>query len=309
MGIKLYSLLLIGLLAGGHWVSQSAKEPKADPEFPAELVNFTPYSANPVFAGTGTNTWDNHIRERGYILHEGSTYHLWYTGYKTKPNDETKYLGYATSPDGLTWTRYPENPIHTKIWVEDMCVIKVGGTYYMVAESRDDIAHLLTSPDRIHWQDQGAIDIRYTDGKPLSKGPYGTPTIWKEGKTWYLFYERNDEAVWLATSRDLKTWTNIQDQPVLDKGPDNYDGHAVAMNQIIRYKGRYYAYYHASAFKDWREWSMNVAVSTDLIHWKKYPGNPIMGNNVSSGILVNDGKQYRLYTMHPDVRVYFPKRQ
>lgn len=280
----------------------------ADAEFPAELVSFTPYAGNPVFTGTGEpTTWDQTIRERGYILHEGNTYHMWYTGYRKAGEDKTKLLGYATSADGLHWTRYPANPIHQGLWVEDMCVLKDGNTYYMAAESRDDIAHLLTSADRIHWQDQGAIDIRYKNGQPLSKGPYGTPTLWKEGKRWYLFYERKDEAVWLATSTDLKTWTNVQDEPVLDKGPDDYDRYAVAMNQIVRYKGRYYAYYHASAFKDWREWSVNVAVSTDLVHWKKYPGNPIMGNNASSGILVSDGSKYRLYSMHPDVRVYFPK--
>ena len=105
---------------------------------------------------------------------------------------------------------------------------------------------------------------------------------------------------------DLKTWTNVQDEPVLHAGPEAYDRHGVAMNQVIRYKGRYYGYYHATAFPDWREWSTNVAVSDDLVHWKKYPANPIIGNNRSSGILVFDGELYRLYTMHPEVNLYFP---
>ena len=60
-----------------------------------------------------------------------------------------------------------------------------------------------------------------------------------------------------------------------------------------------------SAFKDWHEWSSDVAVSKDLVHWKKYPGNPIVGNDKSSPIVVNDGKSYRLYTMHPEVNLYF----
>ncbi|GAB4000720.1 hypothetical protein GCM10028807_54600 [Spirosoma daeguense] len=279
----------------------------ADPEFPTELVNFTPYQNNPIFKGAGAGAWDENIRERGYILHEGDTYHLWYTGYKSGKGT-SKFLGYATSPDGLNWTRYAGNPIHTTTWVEDMSVIKSDKTYYMFAEGKDDVAHLMTSKDRIHWQEQGPINIRYVDGKPLSKGPYGTPAIWKENNVWYLFYERNDAAVWLATSKDLKIWTNVQDEPVLEKGPDAYDSHAVAMNQIVKYKGKYYAYYHASAYKDWREWSNNVAVSDDLIHWKKYAGNPIVGNNTSSCILVPDGATYRLYTMHPAVNVYLPKK-
>ena len=276
-----------------------------DAEFPTELVSFVPYKNNPVFAGTGADTWDNKIRERGYILHEGDTYHMWYTGYR-EDGDKIKHLGYATSADGITWTRYKNNPIHTADWVEDMTVLKDGSTYYMFAEGQDDVAHLLTSTDRVTWKEHGPLDIRYTNGQPLSKGPYGTPAIWKEGDVWYLFYERKDQAVWLATSKDRKVWTNIQDEPVLAKGPTDYDRYAIAMNQVIKHKGLYYAYYHASAFSDWHEWSTNVAVSKDLIHWTKYAGNPIVGGNKSSGILVNDGKQFRLYTMHPSVSVFLP---
>jgi hypothetical protein len=34
-------------------------------EFPAEMVEFVSYQNNPVFKGTGKDTWDQHIRERG----------------------------------------------------------------------------------------------------------------------------------------------------------------------------------------------------------------------------------------------------
>ena len=273
-------------------------------EFPEEIVHFVPYKKNPVFSGTASTTWDNQIRERGFILKEDSSYFLWYTGYTNI--DSVKYLGYATSPDGFHWTRYPDNPIYNSNWVEDMSVIKVDDVYYMFAEGRGDTAHLLTSADRIHWKEEGNLDIRLTNGNPIGKGPYGTPTIWKENNKWYLFYERDDLGIWLATSTDCKKWTNLQDEPVLKMGPDNYDQFAVAMNQVIKYKGLYYGYYHASAFKDWHEWSTNVAVSADLVQWKKYSKNPIVGNNRSSGIMVNDGNRYRLYTMHPEVNVYFP---
>ena len=273
--------------------------------FPAEVVDFIPYKANPVFSGTGSNTWDEEIRERGYILKEADGYHLWYTGYK-KNGDNTMYLGYATSPDGYTWQRHKENPVFRESWTEDMMVIKSDSIYYMFAEGLDDIAHMLTSTDKIHWKDHGSLQIRYTNGQLLSKGPYGTPTVWREDNIWYLFYERNDEAIWLASSKDLVVWTNVQDSPVLNKGPEAYDKFGVAFNQVIKYKGIYYGYYHGTAFKDWSEWSTNVAVSKDLVNWKKYDGNPIMKENKSSGILVHDGSQYRLYTMHPEVCVHFP---
>ena len=302
--ISLFCLAFIGCNSSNQKADESQKEDQL--EFPYELVNFKPYEANPVFKGTGDSTrWDEKIRERGFILKEDSAYYMWYTGYTNKTGEQIKYLGLATSPDGLKWTRFIKNPIHKSLWVEDVFVLKSDSTYYMFAESRGDSAHLLISSNKLDWKDQGVLDIRLKNGKPIEKGPYGTPTVWKENDIWYLFYERNDAAVWLATSKDLKVWTNVQDEPVLNCGPEKYDQFAVAFNQIIKYKELYYAYYHASAYKKWHDWSTNIAVSKDLIHWKKYEKNPILGGDTSSGIVVNDGKQYRLYAMHPEVRVYY----
>jgi sucrose-6-phosphate hydrolase SacC (GH32 family) len=296
MMLQLCAALVLAALAGGA----------AAPPFPSELVSFAPYEKNPVFSGSGPGHWDETIRERGWILREDDGYHLWYTGYGL-PESNVKKLGYATSPDGLTWTRYPGNPIYTDHWVEDMMVVKVDGTYYMFAECVNDEAHLLTSTDRVHWTRQGTLDIRKVNGEPLSPGPFGTPTAWYEDGVWYLFYERDDEAIWLAVSKDLKTWTNVQDEPVLDRGPEAYDQDMLALDQIIKHQGRYYAYYHGLIPKtNPQEWTSAIAVSTDLIHWTKYPGNPILKNDQSSPVLVHDGSRFRLYSMHPDVRVHLP---
>jgi len=276
-------------------------------DFPKELVEFTSYTSNPVFSGSGQPTWDENIRERGYILFENNQYFLWYTGFRNG-SEQSMSLGFAISNDGYSWQRYPGNPIFDSLWTEDMMVVKSDSTYYMFAEGKNDIAHMLTSIDRIHWKDQGNLDIRYSNGSPLSSGPYGTPTVWLEGGIWNLYYERNDEGIWLAKSQDLKLWINVQDDPVLTKGPESYDQFGVAMNQVIKYKGNYYGYYHGTALKDWSEWSTNLASSKDLIHWTKYPNNPILKDNKSSGILVDAGLQFRMYTMHPSVRLHFSEK-
>ena len=148
---------------------------------------------------------------------------MWYTGYDGTRGG-LKMLGYATSPDGIHWTPDANNPIYRGHWVEDMMVVKHGSTYYMFAEGLDDHAQLLSSSDKIHWSWLGFLDIRTTDGKPIPKGPYGTPTAWFENGRWYLFYERGDKAVWLAQSKDLNVFTNVQDTPVLTPGPSAYDG-------------------------------------------------------------------------------------
>jgi hypothetical protein len=299
-------LLALGALLGTALARCRADESPA--KFPAELVHFVTYKGNPVFKAA-PDKWDARIRERGWIMREDSIYKLWYTGYDgTK--DGLRMLGYATSKDGIHWTRWPKNPLLKDLWVEDMMVVKHQGTYYMFAEGLNDRAHMLISNDGMDWQPKSKLDIRLKNGEPISEGPYGTPTVWIENGVWHLFYERNDKGIWLATSRDLKTWTNVQDEPVMKPGPADYDRDLIALNQIIKHKGRYYAYYHGSSLQNpgSKLWSTAVATSTDLVHWEKYPGNPLLppAENKSSGIVVPDGDRFRLYTMHPEVNLHLP---
>ncbi len=289
----------------------SQNQKKDSEKFPPEMVSFEPYNNNPVFSGTGSGTWDAKIRERGYILHEDGIFKMWYSGYEGGSED-TKYLGYATSADGIHWERYSDKPVFDSKWTEDVFVIKEKDIYYLFAEGENDIAHLLTSSDGIHWNEEGDLTIITTRGDTIA-GPYGTPVVWIENGQWLLFYERNDDAIWLAKSEDKLTWTNVQDEPVLKPGPGEYDFGAVAANQIVKYKERYYMYYHGNSIplgvKTEKKsiWTSNVAVSEDLIHWEKYPGNPMVEGDHSSPILVSYNGRNLLYTMHDIVWLYYPK--
>ena len=148
--------------------------PAAADDFPKGLVEWTPLADKPVFQGAGGDAWDRKIRERGYILVEGDTFHLWYTGYNDDRSPR-RLLGHATSADGLRWSRDPANPIFSGSWTEDVFVMRRDGRYFMFAEGEKDVAHQLTSADPVHWTDEGALDVRKADGSPIPPGPYGTP--------------------------------------------------------------------------------------------------------------------------------------
>jgi sucrose-6-phosphate hydrolase SacC (GH32 family) len=291
--------LMAGVLIGVQWAG-------ADELWPADLTRFSLQEGRPVFTAGDEGDWDAAIRERGWILNDGDTWRMWYTGYDGTREGQKK-LGLATSPDGIHWTRHPDNPIYTDHWVEDMQVVKHDGRFLMFAEGAGDRAHLLESPDGVSWTRIGPLDVRQTNGEPLSEGPYGTPTAYFEDGTWYLFYERRDAGIWLATSKDLRTFTNISDEPVLSPGPDEYDRLMIALNQVIKRGDRYYAFFHGSGTPEPpRLWCPAIATSTDLIHWEKYPGSPLIGceQNVSSGIVVETGEGLRFYTMHGAVRLH-----
>lgn len=312
------SLCLAAMLcAAGSQAARAAEDARKTADFPPELVDFVPYEKNPVFTAAGPGHWDATIRERGWIMNENGRYRMWYTGY-SGARVGWKALGLATSADGLSWERYPNNPIYDERWTEDMMVVRRDATYYMFAEGFRygrayvfggrpiDEPHLLTSPDGVRWKREGPLEIRDAAGR-VKPGIYGTPAAWIENGEWNLFYEIMDRGVWLARARDPRVWTNVDDEPVLVPGPDSYDNRFVALNQIVKHNGRYYGYYHAMGDDEPGRWSTCVASSDDLRHWTKYPGNPLVKNNRSSGILVHDGQRYRLYTMHDQVDVYFPR--
>lgn len=294
---RFHAGVVLLLAIAGRSLAQTA-------DFPCDLTNFVAARENPVFQAAGPGHWDVKIRERGWILREADGYHLWFTGYDGT-REGIKRLGYATSPDGVHWNRFPGNPIHADGWVEDMMIVKDGDTYFMFAEGAGDQAQLLTSTDRVHWTRQGTLEIRQANGEPIPPGPFGTPTAWKEKDAWYLVYERRDQALWLATGTDPLHFTHVRDEPILTPGPAAHESEMIAANQIVRRGDRYFLYYHGRGTEP--VWSTNLATSTDLIHWVKYRSNPLLPaeENKSSGILVFDGSRNRLYTMHDRVDLHF----
>lgn len=287
-------------------------QPVCAEDIPASLTALRPAGPTPVFAGR-PGRWDARIRERGWIVRDGDLWRLWYTGYDPDQQPAMMRLGYATSRDGLQWTRWNDQPLISDLWVEDMMVVRHQDRWLMFAEGRDDQAQLLSSADGIQWTRMGTLDIRLTSGKSIPPGPFGTPTAFFDNGVWNLFYERRDAGIWLARSTDLQTWTNVSDNPVIVPGPDAYDGLMIAMNQVLRLNGQYIAVLHGTGTPEKpRQWCTTLATSSDLVHWKKYAGNPLLPipDNRSSGVYVHDGQRFRLYTMHDRVDLYWgPKVQ
>ncbi len=101
-------------------------------------VNWTKHAANPVMDVGPAGSFDSDGVRDPSVLYDNVSYvyRMWYTGIDSNGHYR---LGYATSYDGLDWTKYSGNPIlepgPTGSWDADMAalaeVIHDGGTYKM----------------------------------------------------------------------------------------------------------------------------------------------------------------------------------
>jgi predicted GH43/DUF377 family glycosyl hydrolase len=72
-------------------------------------------NASPILNGTGlVHGWDSYGVYAPSVLYDGHVYGMWYSGYNyvgNPPSQGISQIGYATSLDGVTWSRAAGNPI------------------------------------------------------------------------------------------------------------------------------------------------------------------------------------------------------
>jgi predicted GH43/DUF377 family glycosyl hydrolase len=69
--------------------------------------SWTRHSGNPVFEHGAIGSFDAGLIFPGTVLRRGGRYQMWYSG-STEPSVyEPSTIGYAESPDGVSWTRHP----------------------------------------------------------------------------------------------------------------------------------------------------------------------------------------------------------
>ncbi len=172
--------------------------------------------------------WEGRINRPAVVKRDGS-YHMWYTGQSAKRS----WIGYATSPDGRTWTRMSAKPVLSPElrWegVAAMCPhvrwdekTKLYRMWYSAGEQYEPNAiGYATSSDGINW-------TKYKDN-PIFAADRGNP--WEQHKVtacqvipagdWHImfyigFRDENRAQIGLARSRDGVTgWQRHPANPIL----------------------------------------------------------------------------------------------
>lgn len=185
--------------------------------------------------------WEDEVN-RPVVLKHGGAYHLWYTG-QTRPGAPGghSWIGYATSPDGVTWTRRGDQPVLApeQPWekVAVMCphvLWDEAGRQFRMWYSGgeqgepDAIGHA-TSPDGLRWTKAAANPVFRPDPQCAWERHKVTACQVERVGGWYVMFYIGfrDEAhaqIGLARSRDgLTGWQRHPANPIIRPGRDQWD--------------------------------------------------------------------------------------
>jgi predicted GH43/DUF377 family glycosyl hydrolase len=73
-------------------------------------IAWSKYAGNPIMVSDPKDKWESFLVTDSRIVKVNLTYHMFYHG---APGPYGYQIGYASSTDGIHWTRYPNNPVLT----------------------------------------------------------------------------------------------------------------------------------------------------------------------------------------------------
>ncbi len=130
-------------------------------------LDWTKHAGNPIMT-PGPGAWDGGSVRVPMVWKEGTDYHMIYTG----AGSGGMQIGYATSMDGISWTKSPANPVfNDPTWAhgetENWGVMKVGNEYQMwYSDFGVRQSGLAVSTDLVNWTPYQTDPIFATSGDP-----------------------------------------------------------------------------------------------------------------------------------------------
>jgi beta-1,2-mannosidase len=170
------------------------------------------------------------------VMHDGKIVML----YRAQDANGTSRLGYASSTDGIHFTRRPEPVLSPEAdyerggGVEDPRLVKIDNTFYLTYTAynkKDAQLALAVSKDLVHWDRKGVILPAYKGRWNVGWTKAGAILPEKiDGKYWMYFMgtalDKTDQ-MGIAYSTDLLHWTDALDVPVLPRRPGRWDSRVV----------------------------------------------------------------------------------
>ena len=126
--------------------------------FSKDNIHWTEYAGNPIIKG-GPGAYDAYWARYPSVIYENGTYKMWYTGHTLITSAGLNVtISYATSSDGVHWTKYVGNPVFKVLypgtsdtyWSEHGFVASVAGGYIMTYDDEQNISYAYSS-NGVNW--------------------------------------------------------------------------------------------------------------------------------------------------------------
>jgi hypothetical protein len=294
------------------------------------IQDWSDHGTNPVFT-TSANAWDSSVVLSPFVLKTGNGYRMWYTG--SKDINDRVAVGYATSSDGIEWTKHSDNPViegragfFDEEGVFAPIVIQDGDTLRMWygAGKNPDGAKMgyATSLDGISWNRFAAAVMQtspigewYSDalipGSVIKEG--GMYKMWFSGGVGSMAGSTTGTktGIGYATSADGRSWSVYNNEttttapyelsdPILNFGADGeWDANEMFTPSVLKTDLGYELWY--SGWTPTTGQHIGYAYSDDGIKWTKHAQNPVFESkswalgNVFPSVLWDGANNYRIW--------------
>ncbi len=220
---------------------------------------------NPVFEKGPEGSWDQDYVSCGDVTLVDDTFHMWYTGHRGVWDNIG--IGHAFSTDGINWERDTNNPVLTVepegtweylwIWIDE--VVFDGNIFHMWYEGGSEpgkevaIGHA-TSPDGVVWTRDPSNPVLEPGASEDWDYPcVAFPGVVFDGTNFHMWYcggtnVGHNYDIGYATSTDGSDWTKYDGNPVMERGPDDWDAGSVFTPNVIDSAGiKYKMWYNGKS--------------------------------------------------------------
>lgn len=231
------------------------------------------YLGNPILESGPPGSWDDDWVQSPDVIYHDGLYKMWYTG----ADDYRRRIGYATSPDGFSWTKHDGFLLESapSTWMDNHLnyqrVVLADSVFHMWFWSADRIGHA-TSSDGINWTfTENAV--LWGDNGQWDQSMVVPADIIYDGAEFQMWYNGSSDgdviAVGYATSPDGINWTKYDGNPVFERGaPGSWDDDGLFYASSVVYNGGQYILWYCGNDGITRN-RIGRATSVNGINWTR----------------------------------------
>lgn len=253
-------------------------------------IHWAKHPDNPIMPASPSGEWDEVLVSPSTVIYQDGLYKMWYWG-----GDHAKHIfqiGYATSPDGINWTKDKlNNPVLVSgpngSWdastLNTPSVLFIDSLYHMWYTGYTDLTYIYrighaTSANGINWTKDMVNNPVLEEGEAGSWDALGAgdATVIHDGSMYHMWYVSKSASysaqhMGHATSEDGIKWIKDPMNPVL-RAEGGWEKSRIDFPSVVYNGNTFHVWYGAGQSM---YWGVGYATSKDGSTWEKDARNPV----------------------------------